>query len=316
MKDVIHEDQISNVASGVAQAVVGSAITKSFGNLNVLNDLSIAISKGSTYCLLGPNGSGKTTLIRIMVGLVRPDRGKMYVLGRPVARVQEIYPQIGYMTQHKALYPDLTLQENLEFFAGLYGIRGRERSDRISELLEMVALAEYRHKLTGVLSGGMYQRLSLACTLIHQPKLLLLDEPTVGIDPSLRQVFWKYFDHLASLGSTILITTHLMDEAEKCQMVGYMQGGKMQAQGSPEEILRIAGLKPLLKLWADNPAYATSSLIKRGFDAKQMGDEVHIRLESHLQLAEVLDLARPLDLRLVEPNLEEAFLKLGEKGGA
>ncbi len=293
-------------------AVACSGISKSFGKLSVLKDLSVSIPRGTTYCLLGPNGSGKTTLIRMIVGLMQFDSGEMYVLDRPVSEVQKVYSKIGYMTQHKALYPDLTVQENMEFFAGLYGIEGEKRSDRITELLEMVDLVEHRHNLAGALSGGMYQRLSLACTLIHEPSLLLLDEPTVGVDPRLRQTFWNYFNRLASEGVTVLITTHLMDEAEKCKIVGYMRGGKMQVEGSPEEIKRFAGLRPILKLWSGQPAQAASKLAEKGYDVRLEGQEIQVSLNSHRQIEAILDDVEPLDLRLVEPTLEEAFLRLSE----
>lgn len=297
-------------------AVVSRGLAKSFGRLNVLKDLNLSIPRGSTYCLLGPNGSGKTTFIRIIVGLMRHDAGELYVLGDPVSQVQKNYPRIGYMTQHKALYPDLTLQENMEFYAGLYGIDGHKMSERITELLGRVDLAQHSHRLAGTLSGGMYQRLSLACTLIHEPDLLLLDEPTVGIDPKLRMSFWEYFNHLAEEGVTILITTHLMDEAEKCRIVGYMRGGMMRAEGSPADIKRIAGLRPVLKFWDEDAMHAmklASQLGSIGFEVKVTGKELQVSLESHAQIKKVLDEVKPSDLRLIEPTLEDAFLKLGEE---
>ncbi len=297
-------------------AVTARGLTKSFGQLQVLNDLSISIPRGSTYCLLGPNGSGKTTFIRAIVGLIRLDGGEMRVLDQPVANVGKIYSKIGYMTQHRALYPDLTLQENMEFYAGLYGIEGRKRSEKISELLDWVDLAEHRNRLAGTLSGGMYQRLSLACTLIHEPELLLLDEPTVGVDPKLRQAFWEYFDRLATKGVTILITTHLMDEAEQCKIVGYMRRGTMVTEGGPEEIKRFAGLRPILRLWTTDPAQAALKLAAKGFDARVAGKELQICLESHGQIKEVLDETKPLDLRLIEPTLGDAFRRLSEENAS
>lgn len=294
-------------------AVVARGIAKSFGRLRVLTDFSVQIPRGTTYCLLGPNGSGKTTFIRAIVGLLRLDGGELRVLGEPVSRVSEAYSRIGYMTQHKALYPDLTLQENMEFYAGLYGVDGQKRSEKISELLDWTDLEEHRNRLAGNLSGGMYQRLSLACTLIHEPDLLLLDEPTVGVDPKLRAAFWEYFNLLNARGVTILITTHLMDEAEKCKVVAYMRGGRMQAEGSPDEIKRIAGLRPLLRLWVTDPESAVARIDASGFDAKLVGEnELQINLNAHSEIKDVLDLVRPLDLRLIEPSLADAFLKLAE----
>jgi ABC-2 type transport system ATP-binding protein len=295
-------------------AIIGRGVTKSFDGLHVLKNMSVNIPRGVTYCLLGPNGSGKTTLIRAIVGLVRLDKGEISILGKPVTEVQEIYPRIGYMTQHRALYPDLTVQENMEFFAGLYGIVGKRRAQRISELLEMVNLEEHRIRLAGDLSGGMYQRLSLACTLIHEPDLLLLDEPTVGVDPKLRQTFWDYFNHLADGGATVLITTHQMDEAERCKVVGYMRSGIIDAEGSPKEIKRHAGLQSILRLLVDDPYSKAFRLREMGFEVQISGNELEIPLESHSQIKEVLDAANPKDLRLIEPTMEEAFLKLSEGG--
>ncbi|MDD1749859.1 MAG: ABC transporter ATP-binding protein [Methanothrix sp.] len=295
-------------------AISARSVSKSFGRQKVLDNLTVDIPSGVTYCLLGPNGSGKTTFIRAIVRLLHLDGGEMSVLGRPVSQVDKIYSQIGYMTQHKALYPDLTVQENMEFYAGLYGISRQQREERIEELLRMVDLNDRRSRLAGALSGGMYQRLSLACTLIHEPQLLLLDEPTVGVDPRLRQTFWEYFEHLTEEGKTVLITTHLMDEAEKCQMVGYMRAGRMAAQGTPEEILRHAGLKPVLRLWlAEQERNASVSLLQAlGYETKVVGGVVQVRLECHAQIKEVLAAVSPLDMRLAEPRLEEAFLRLSE----
>ena len=301
--------------SAQSPAVSARGVDKSFGRIKVLDDLTVDIPRGVTYCLLGPNGSGKTTFIRAIVGMLKLNGGDLTVLGQPVSRVQTIYSRIGYMTQHKALYPDLTLQENLEFFAGLYSIEKQERERRITDLLDMVNLLEHRHRLAGDLSGGMYQRLSLACTLIHEPELLLLDEPTVGVDPRLRQTFWDYFDRLTSQGKTVLITTHLMDEAEKCKIVGYMRAGRMTAVGSPDEIKRLAGLKPRLELWLKEPEKDAARLKDLGYEIDSVDiakGVVRIRLQSHDRIKGLLEEVAPLDMRLKEPTLEEAFLRLSE----
>jgi ABC-2 type transport system ATP-binding protein len=293
-------------------AISAQGVMKSFGRQRVLDGLTVDIPSGVTYCLLGPNGSGKTTFIRAIVRLLQLDGGEMSVLGRPVSEVDGIYSQIGYMTQHKALYPDLTIEENMEFYAGLYGLDKQLRMKRLEELLEMVDLLEHRSRLAGALSGGMYQRLSLACTLIHEPRLLLLDEPTVGVDPRLRQTFWEYFGRLAEEGKTVLITTHLMDEAEKCQRVGYMRAGRMMAEGTPEEILRLAGLRPVLKLWLAEPKKDAAHLLAHGYEIEVVDGVVQVRLESHAQIKDILAAVSPLDMRLAEPRLEEAFLRLSE----
>ncbi|HOK57628.1 MAG TPA: ABC transporter ATP-binding protein [Methanothrix sp.] len=292
------------------EAVDARDLVKTFRGLRALDGLTVRIPEGVTYCLLGPNGSGKTTFIRAIVGLLRLDGGDLYVLGEHVSSIGSLYHRIGYMTQHRALYPDLTVQENMEFFAGLYGIDGQRRKRRIAELLEMVELSDHRDRLAGALSGGMYQRLSLACTLIHEPELLLLDEPTVGVDPALRQGFWMYFDQLASEGKTVIITTHLMDEAGRCRIVGYMRAGRMAAEGSPEEILRLAGLKPHLELLLEDPERDASLLRSEGYDVEVSGGVVRIRIDRHAQIKEIMEIITPLDIRLREPSLEEAFLTL------
>ncbi|MBN1323185.1 MAG: ABC transporter ATP-binding protein [Methanotrichaceae archaeon] len=307
--DILIQNEASNDMTVAARDLV-----KRFGQLKVLDGLTICIPRGTTYCLLGPNGSGKTTFIRSIVGLIRLDGGEMEVLGRPISRVREIISRIGYMTQHKALYPDLTLQENMEFYASLYGIKGARRRARIDELLEMVDLEDHRRRLAGDLSGGMYQRLSLACTLIHDPDLLLLDEPTVGVDPRLRRTFWEYFESLTDGGATILITTHLMDEAEKCRIVGYMKAGRLEAEGSPVAIKRLAGLRPSIRLWVDDSKATADLLASSGFEVIESGDALDVFLDSFNDARTVLDLARPRDLKLVEPTLEEAFLRLSDIG--
>ena len=229
-----------------------------------------------------------------------------------MGEVARLYPRIGYMTQHKALDPDLTVEENMEFYAGLYSLTKKQRKERMEELLRMVELSAHRSRLAGALSGGMYQRLSLACTLVHQPQLLLLDEPTVGVDPRVWQTFWEYFNRMAEEGKTVLITTHLMDEAEKCQRVGYMRAGRMAAEGSPEEILDKAGLQPILKLWLADLEESAALLARQGYPAAVKEGTVLVKLEARAQVKEILALVEPLDMRLVEPRLEEAFLLLAE----
>jgi ABC-2 type transport system ATP-binding protein len=309
---LVKDEELSATDSFEDYSIVARGLQKSFGKLRVLSDLSVKIPRGTTYCLLGPNGSGKTTFIRAVAGLLRLDGGDLRVLEESVSNVRRVRPRIGYMTQHRALYPDLTLKENMEFYAGLYGIEGERMAERISELLDMVDLSEHRDRITGELSGGMYQRLSLACTLIHEPDLLLLDEPTVGIDPILREAFWRFFDDLAERGATILITTHLMDEAERCKIVGYMRAGRMLAEGSPEELKRLAGLRPILRLQVNDPEASASSLKAGGFDVKVVEGELHVKIEDHRQIKDVLEIVDPIDLRLIEPSIGDAFLRLAE----
>jgi ABC-2 type transport system ATP-binding protein len=291
-------------------AVIGSNISKSFDKLRVLQDLSVHIPRGVTYCLLGPNGSGKTTLMRMIMGLVKLDSGEIYVLDEPLDRISKVYPRLGYMPQQRPLYPDLTVQENLEFYAGLYGIRGQERAKRIAEVLQVVDLSQTRNRVTSMLSGGMYQRISLACTLINSPDLLLLDEPTVGIDPVTKQSFWGYFRELAKNGKTVVITTHIMEEAERCDMVGFMRNGRMLAESSPDELKKFAGLKKHLRMKVEDPEQEMARLVGEGLEVSLEGDLLVVEVTDASKMRDILDRVMPLDFNVIEPTLENAFLKL------
>lgn len=291
-------------------AVVGRGINKSFEKLNVLQDMSVNIPRGVTYCLLGPNGSGKTTLMRMVMGLVRLDSGEIYVLDEPLDRISKVYPKLGYMPQQRPLYPDLTVQENLEFYAGLYGIRGQDRDKKIVEVLEVVDLSQTKNRITGMLSGGMYQRISLACTLINNPDLLLLDEPTVGIDPVTKQSFWGYFRDLARQGKTVVITTHIMEEAERCDLVGFMRNGRMLAESSPDKLKEFAGLKKQLRMKVADPTQDMAKLVKEGLTIRRDGDILFVDIDEPSKMSDILDQVKPMDFNVIEPTLESAFLKL------
>jgi len=291
-------------------AVIGRGVTKSFDSLRVLSGMSVNIPRGVTYCLLGPNGSGKTTLMRAIMGLVKLDSGEIYVLDETLDRISKVYQKLGYMPQQRPLYPDITVKENLEFFAGLYGIRGKERDRRIKEVLEIVDLPKTRDRITGMLSGGMYQRISLACTLIHSPDLLLLDEPTVGIDPVTKQSFWGYFRDLTREGKTIVITTHIMEEAERCDMVGFMRDGQMLAESSPDELKRFAGLRKQLRMKVKDPDAEMAKLSGDGLEVRRAGDMLFVDIDDSSRMRQVLDRVKPIDFNVIEPTLEDAFLKL------
>lgn len=291
-------------------AVVGSGVTKSFENLRVLQDMSVHIPRGVTYCLLGPNGSGKTTLMRTIMGLVRLDSGEIYILGEPLSRINSVYSRLGYMPQQRPLYPDLTVLENLEFYAGLYGIRGHERDKKIDEVLRVVDLPQTKNRITGMLSGGMYQRISLACTLINSPDLLLLDEPTVGIDPVTKQSFWGYFRDLSKEGKTVVITTHIMEEAERCDLVGFMRSGRMLAESSPDRLKEFAGLKKQLRMKVADPEGKMAKLVEEGLEVRIDKDILYVEISDTSKMAELLERVKPLDFSVIEPTLESAFLKL------
>ena len=222
-----------------AYAVDVSGVTKSFGEIKALNSVTLRVRQGEIYGLLGPNGAGKTTLIRSIVGLIAPDAGTVTVLGRKLPDL-DVLRQVGYMTQQAALYPGLSVAENLEFFAAINGVE-----DGIDEVLRLVRLDNRKNSVVANLSGGMRQRCSLACALVHRPKLLLLDEPTVGVDPQLRVQFWEDFRRMADAGTTIIVSSHVMDEAERCQRLGLIQYGRLLAEGSPAEVRARAGTQDL-----------------------------------------------------------------------
>ncbi len=220
--------------------IVVDHVGKSFGNVNALDDVSLTVASGETFGLVGPNGSGKTTLIRLLLGLGRPTRGEIRVLGH-VMPDRAVAGQIGYMTQANALYAELSVRENLAFFGGLYGLHGRRLAARTATTLALVDLADRANSPASTLSGGMRQRLSLACALIHEPRLLFLDEPTVGIDPELRHTFWDYFANLNAAGVTIIVSTHYLDEAARCHRLGLLRFGRLLAADTPDSLRAISG---------------------------------------------------------------------------
>jgi ABC-2 type transport system ATP-binding protein len=223
-------------------AVEATDVHKRFGQVKALAGLTLSIHEGEIYGLLGPNGSGKTTLIRCLAGLLRPDAGRLAVFG-VAPRVAVSAGRVGYMTQGPALYADLTVDENLRFFAALHGVADVDR--RIEESLRTVDLLDRVRSVVGSLSGGMRTRVSLASTLLHDPRLLLLDEPTVGVDPVLRRDFWTHFRGLAKKGVTILVSSHVMDEAARCDRLGLIRGGVVLAEGSANDLTARAGTSDL-----------------------------------------------------------------------
>ena len=222
-----------------AHAVEVEGVVKSFGHLRALDGVRLRVRRGEVFGLLGPNGSGKTTLIRCLVGLVEPDAGRVTVLGRRLPDLG-VLSRVGYMTQAPALYPDLSVSENLRFFAAISG--GRHDLD---VALEFVELADRRDSVVATLSGGMRTRASLACAIVHRPELLLLDEPTVGVDPQLRAQLWNRFREMTATGTTIVVSSHVMDEAARCDRLGLIRFGRLLAEGTVTDLLARASTDSL-----------------------------------------------------------------------
>ena len=225
-------------------AITVRGLVKEFDGLRAVDNLDLTIENGEVYGLLGPNGAGKTTVIRILVGLIRPTSGDARVLDRPAGE-KELAKRTGYMPQEIALYDTLTVEENLDLFANLYEMERGRIEQRKLEVLRFVALEDRRDSIVYQLSGGMRHRASLAVALLHEPELLFLDEPTVGVDPELRAGFWENFGRLKTSGKTVIITTHYMDEARHCDRVGLMHRGRLVAEGPPEDVVARAGARDL-----------------------------------------------------------------------
>ena len=219
-------------------------VNKFFGTKQILKNIDISVPCGAVYGLLGPSGCGKTTTVKIMSGILEATSGETYIMGERMPRL-DLMKQIGYMAQADALYMTLSAKENLEFFGRIYGIKETQLRKRVIEVMEVVGLQDELYKPVNAYSGGMKRRLSLAMSILHDPPVLILDEPTVGIDPLLRQNIWKTLYEMTDKGTTIMVTTHVMDEAAKCARLAMMREGSLIAEGTPEEIVKSSGLENL-----------------------------------------------------------------------
>jgi ABC-2 type transport system ATP-binding protein len=294
--------------------VVG--LTKRFGDKTVVDHLDMQVARGEIYGFLGPNGSGKTTSIRMMCGLLTPDAGEGHTLGFDVVKeAAAIKREVGYMTQRFGLYDDLSIRENLDFIARIYGMD--RRRERVQEALDRLGLAERHSQLAGSLSGGWKQRLALAACMLHSPRLLLLDEPTAGVDPQARREFWDEIHKLAAEGITVLVSTHYMDEAERCHRLGYIAYGKLLAIGTPAELVRDCGLYTWVvsgegasALSYELETHPAVELVTR------FGNAVHVSGADEAELAMAIRpfRSRPgLAFQSIPPALEDVFIHLMRK---
>jgi ABC-2 type transport system ATP-binding protein len=221
-------------------AIAVNNLVFNYGKLKVIDNMSMLIEPGTSFGLLGPNGAGKTTLIRLMAGLLKPAAGNISCLGKTASPA--LARLIGYMPQLPALYSELSVNQNIDFFARIYGLKNsQERRQRVEEVVKLVDLWEKRKTQVVNLSGGMKQRVSLACAIVHQPKLIFLDEPTVGLDPELRVYFWEYFERLTKSGATLVISSHTFDDAAHCHKLAFLRLGKVVAQGTPADLRAATG---------------------------------------------------------------------------
>jgi ABC-2 type transport system ATP-binding protein len=287
-------------------------LNKSFGAKHVVRDFSLQVKRGEIYGFLGPNGSGKTTSIRMICGLLKPDSGSGTCLGHDVIReTAAIKREVGYMTQRFSLWEDLTLRENLEFIARMYGMKDRKRA--VTEMLESLGLVSRQDQLAGTLSGGWKQRLALASCMLHRPQLLLLDEPTAGVDPKARRDFWDEIHRLAASGLSVLVSTHYMDEAERCHRLAYLAYGRLLATGTAEEVVQS---RKLTTYSIQGPELNALSERLKGAKETQVtpfGHTLHIsgqdRSALEAAIAPIKDDAR-YKVEPVDSTLEDVFINL------
>ena len=293
-------------------AIDVTGLNKSFGNLHVVKNLSIQVAEGRITGFLGPNGSGKTTTLRMLCGLLTPDSGHGKALGLDIVRdAAEVKRQTGYMTQRFSLYEDLTIEENLQFSARIHGLD--RRSERVRDALQKLGLTQRRDQLAGKLSGGWKQRLALAAATLHEPRLLLLDEPTAGVDPQARRAFWDEIHALAADGLTVMVSTHYMDEAERCHDIAYIAYGKLIARGTAEEVIARAHLFTWQAEGSGADRLASELLKQPGVEmAAPFGLALHVSGtdETALELAIAPYRHAPFRWTRTEPTLEDVFIHL------
>jgi ABC-2 type transport system ATP-binding protein len=296
-------------------------LTRRFGERIAVDDVSFEIAAGETYGLLGPNGAGKTTTIRMLCGLLRKDAGEVTIGGQPIDETTTAArAQIGYVPQDVALYPDLTARENLRFFGRLYGMRGRALNERVDEMLDVTDLAERADERVEAFSGGMRRRLNIGAGLLHRPALLVLDEPTVGVDPQSRHAILESVRRLGAGGTAVLYTTHYMEEAERvCDRVGIIDHGRLVAEGTRRELVAMVAERDRIALTASGDLERFAARVREleGIESADIADhEVHLLAkEGRRLLPAVLDLAERSgatvsSVEVVEPDLEAVFLHL------
>lgn len=292
-------------------------LTKQFDGFTAVDRVTFSVRKGEIFGFLGPNGAGKTTTIRMLLALLAPTSGEARVLGFDVTQEDmEIHRRVGYMSQRFSLYNDLTISQNLDFFGGTYGVRGRRLKERKNYALEMAGLTERRGELAENLAGGWRQRLALSCSILHEPQLLFLDEPTAGMDPISRREFWDLLYAFSDEGRTIFVTTHYMDEAEHCHRLAFIQAGRLTAMGSPREIKETEMEGRVLEIACSASARAIDVLRGSALfdDVSLYGALVHVvsqDVDAHRPKIEEMLEAADVEIRsinVIAPSLEDVFV--------
>lgn len=302
-------------------AIQAENVVKKFGDFTAINNITLNVPKGSIYGFLGPNGCGKSTTIRVLTGLLSPSEGNVDVLGLEIPKQSELLRlKIGYMTQKFSLYDDLTVQENLEFIGQIFGMETKALKARIEEQLSTYGLDQLRKQRVGGMSGGQKQRLSLAAATMHKPELLFLDEPTSAVDPENRRDFWEQLFDLSDQGTTILVTTHYMDEAERCHRLAIMEAGEIRADGEPEELMAQMGVN-IVEVKADNLRELKEKVIQRKEvrSAAQLGIRLRILIHQHIEqplewLTQTFPELDGCEMNIARPSLEDVFVSVTGEG--
>lgn len=288
-------------------------LKKSYGEIDAVREISFEVAKGEMFGLVGPDGAGKTTTIRILCGLLNPDKGTATLIDKDIAKEkQAVQNQIGYLSQRFSLYGDLTVDENIEFFADIHNVKNYK--SRRDELLEFTRLTNFRDRLADNLSGGMKQKLALACSLIHKPQILFLDEPTTGVDPVSRRDFWKILSNLIKEGITIFMTTPYLDEAERCNRVAMMNKGEIIAIDKPAEIKKLIN-KQVVEIVC-TPSRKAYEILKDKYESQMFGDRINLVVDDeskdYPEIEKLLSQNKITikDKRVVTPSLENVFIHL------
>jgi ABC-type multidrug transport system ATPase subunit len=297
-------------------------LTRRFGHFTAVDSLNLNVEKGTIFGFLGPNGSGKSTCIRMLCGLLEPTEGTARVNGYDIRKnAEDVKRSIGYMNQAFSLYRDLTVDENLNFFGGIYGLRGSRLKQRKEDVVALVGIGDFMDRQAAKLSGGWKQRLALAASLIHEPELVFLDEPTAGIDPVARRDLWDLLFKLAGEGKTLFVTTHYMDEAERCNEIAYIYLAKLMVAGTPNQLKVLPEVRPpgtrRVSVATDKPASALAFMRHEPYalDATLVESEVHLLIKDEVQDSAIVRRAHEqgfpeATIRDIEPSLEDVFVTL------